>query len=70
MIVMTATTQSKSAMSRTVAPILQAQPGQVWETPEDVSRVAEQIRAGEAFLQVVAYPWGVEFEVFNQEGKV
>lgn len=34
---------------------------------DDVSEVAEKIRNGRAFLKVVAYPWGVEFDVCESE---
>lgn len=30
---------------------------------EDWDAVRERIRAGRAFLRVIEYPWGVEFEV-------
>jgi hypothetical protein len=36
---------------------------------EEVSSVSEQIASGQALLKVVAYPWGVEFDVFEAEGK-
>ena len=29
----------------------------------EAEAMAERIRSGEAILEVVAYPWGVEFEV-------
>ena len=35
---------------------------------EDVSSVSEEIGSGRAFLKVVAYPWGVEFDVCSKEG--
>jgi hypothetical protein len=66
MIVMSAT-QPKSLASRTVTSVLEVKPVQIGETSEDVSRIAEQIRAGQAFLEVVVYPWGVEFEVYRRE---
>jgi len=44
-------------------------PGPFGDTAEDVERIAQRIRAGQAFLKVVAYPWGVEFEVCSQEGE-
>ena len=28
-----------------------------------IDLIAEKIRSGEALLRVVAYPWGVEFDV-------
>ena len=68
MTVMTTTTKG-SPGSRTVASALQMRPVQIGETSDEVGRIAERIRAGEAFLKVVEYPWGVEFEVYCQEGE-
>jgi hypothetical protein len=67
---MTTTTQTKSFTASTVSSVLQAKPHQIGEIAEDVSQVAELIRSGRAFLKVVAYPWGVEFEVCGQEGEI
>ncbi|GEM_PF-5129132 len=30
---------------------------------DDIDAQREKIRSGQAFLKVVAYPWGLEFEV-------
>jgi hypothetical protein len=35
---------------------------------EDVDSIREKIVSGKAFLKVVAYPWGVEFDVCEAEG--
>jgi hypothetical protein len=50
-------------------------PASVWvakprhiDGAEDVSSVSEEIGSGRAFLKVVAYPWGVEFDVCSKEG--
>ena len=40
----------------------------IGEQDNDVSSAAERIKAGQAFLKVVAYPWGVEFDVCEKEG--
>jgi len=37
------------------------------ESLEDLNLIRERIAAGEAFLKVVEYPWGVEFEVCGAE---
>jgi len=66
MTVMTKTSQVRSTATRTLA--VDAKPSPLGETAEDVGRVARKIRAGQAFLKVVSYPWGVEFEVCSQEG--
>ncbi len=34
---------------------------------DDIDSVRERIRAGQAYLQVVEYPWGVEFDVCEME---
>ena len=65
MMVMTTKSQIRTMAAKTVA--VDAQPSSLGETAEDVGKVAQRIRAGQAFLKVVAYPWGVEFEVCDQE---
>lgn len=65
---MTTMSRPKHLTATAVPSVLQLKASQFGETPEDVSRIAERIRAGEAFLKVVAYPWGVEFEVCSKEG--
>jgi hypothetical protein len=68
MIVMTNTTRRFPA-PKTVPSVLHVKPLQIGEDPNEVSLAAERIRAGEAFLKVVEYPWGVEFEVCGREGE-
>jgi len=50
-------------------------PASVWvaklrhtDGADDVSSVSEEIGSGRPFLKVVAYPWGVEFDVCSKEG--
>jgi hypothetical protein len=62
---MPTTNQPKSATRTTE--VVQFRSSHIGETAEDVSRIAESIRSGQAFLKVVAYPWGVEFEVCEKE---
>jgi len=38
------------------------------DSSEDLDSIREKIRTGHAFLKVVEYPWGVEFDVVNVEG--
>jgi hypothetical protein len=43
-------------------------PKEVMTVPRDIASdeidlLSEKIRSGEAILRVVAYPWGVEFDV-------
>jgi hypothetical protein len=33
------------------------------EITDDIDSIREKIHSGRAFLRVVAYPWGVEFDV-------
>jgi hypothetical protein len=37
---------------------------------EDINSISEKIGSGRAFLKVVAYQWGVEFEICEAEGEV
>ena len=39
------------------------------EGPEDLEAVRRSIESGRAFLRVVEYPWGVEFDVSEVEGR-
>jgi hypothetical protein len=39
------------------------------ESPESPDSRSKKINAGQAFLRVVEYPWGVEFDVVNMEGR-
>jgi len=68
MIVMTPAIRTGSTMARTAASVVEVRSLPLGETAEDVSRVAQRIRAGQAFLKVVAYPWGVELDVCEKEG--
>lgn len=43
-----------------------AKPNQV-DGADDIGSISERIRSGRAFLKVVAYPWGVEFDVYDRE---
>ncbi len=44
-------------------------PKHVEDMGEDVSKLSEMISSGRTFLKVVAYPWGVEFDVCDWEGQ-
>jgi len=43
-------------------------PVSIEESMEDLDSIREKIRTGQAFLKVVQYPWGVEFDVCYVEG--
>ena len=36
------------------------------EVPGDMDSLRKRIRSGRAFLRVVEYPWGVEFDVCDR----
>jgi len=53
-----------------LASVRVARPLPVHDGTEDMDSVRQRIESGQAYLRVVAYPWGVEFdlaEVKNQE---
>jgi len=39
------------------------------EVPGDMDSLRRRIQSGQAYLRVVAYPWGVEFEVCDRGDK-
>jgi len=67
MVVMQKTTQTEYATAKVPASVWIAKPRHI-DGAEDVSSVSEEIGSGRAFLKVVAYPWGVEFDVCSKEG--
>jgi hypothetical protein len=67
MVVMKRTTQTEYATAKVPASVWIAKPRHI-DGAEDVSSVSEEIGSGRAFLKVVAYPWGVEFDVCSKEG--
>lgn len=62
--------QQERAATRNLASVRVARPVLVHDGTEDMDSVRQRIESGQAYLRVVAYPWGVEFdlaEVRNQE---
>ncbi len=58
----------QNATAKIPASVLVARPEHIEEMAEGaVDSLAERIRSGRAFLKVVAYPWGVEFDVCSAE---
>jgi len=53
--------------TRSPAPVSLTPPVSINENPENLDSIRERIRTGHAFLRVVEYPWGVEFDVVNVE---
>ena len=47
--------------------VLQAPPLRIEELPDSGDSLASRIESGKAFLRVVAYPWGVEFDVCESQ---
>jgi hypothetical protein len=69
MIVMTTTSQTRPTTARGAPSAAELESQSFDEIADDIGRIAERIRAGQAFLKVVAYPWGVEFEVCEEGGR-
>jgi len=61
--------QYKHASPQNLHPLSVARPVPIEESPEDLDSIRESIKTGRAFLRVVEYPWGVEFDVVNVEGR-
>jgi len=62
-------TQRAHANIQSPASVSLAQPVSIDESSEDLDSIREKIRKGQAYLKVVEYPWGVEFDVVNLEGR-
>jgi hypothetical protein len=60
--------QYQHANTRNLASVSVTRPVPIDESPEDLDLIREKIRTGRAFLKVVEYPWGIEFDVINVEG--
>jgi hypothetical protein len=46
-----------------------AKPSHLEDLSDQIGPVSKRLTSGEAFLKVVAYPWGVEFDVCDGEGE-
>ena len=55
--------QYEGAAARRLASVSVAGPVPIGEGHEDLDSLREKIMRGQAFLRVVEYPWGVEFDV-------
>jgi len=60
--------QYKHANTRSLVSVSVTRPVSIDESPEDLDSIRGKIRTGKAFLKVVEYPWGVEFDVIDVEG--
>jgi len=66
---MNKTSQSEFARAHVPASVWVAKPVPVDGMQEDIDSIRERIMSGQAFLKVVEYPWGVEFDVCSAEGR-
>lgn len=64
---MSKTIQTEFSTAKIPASVWVAKPRHVDEMEADVDSISERIGSGRAFLKVVAYPWGVEFDVCEAE---
>lgn len=64
---MSKTIQTEFATAKVPASVWVARPRHVEEMKDEVDSISERIGSGRAFLKVVAYPWGVEFDVCDVE---
>ncbi len=67
MVVMPRTTQAEYATAEVPESVWIAKPRHIEGVEDDMGSISEEIGSGRAFLKVVAYPWGVEFDVCSQE---
>ncbi len=67
---MSQTSRVEYATAKVPTQVWAARPRHIDEVEEDAASIAKEIRSGRAFLKVVAYPWGVEFDVCEREGEV
>ncbi|HYA56115.1 MAG TPA: hypothetical protein VED22_04875 [Nitrososphaerales archaeon] len=69
MVVREELSQYMRANTQSLASVSVARQAPIGESPEDLDAIRERIRRGQALLKVVEYPWGVEFDVVNVEGR-
>ena len=67
MVVMSQTARLERATGKVPASVWVAKPRHIDEVQDDARLISEKIRSGQAFLKVVAYPWGVEFDMCEAE---
>jgi hypothetical protein len=68
MVVMSRRTKLEYATAKVPAQVWVAKPRHMDGVEEDFASVSKEIASGRAFLKVIAYPWGVEFDVCSAEG--
>jgi hypothetical protein len=67
MIVMSKPTRLEYATAKVPASVWVAKPRHIDGVKDDMNSISKEIGSGRAFLKVVAYPWGVEFDVCSPE---
>ena len=60
--------QYQHANTRSLASVSVTRPVSINESTEDLDSIREKFRTGQAYLKVVEYPWGLEFDLINVEG--
>lgn len=59
--------QTEFATAKVPASVWVAKPLHVEEMGDEIKSLSTRPKSGQAFLKVVAYPWGVEFDVCDAE---
>jgi hypothetical protein len=60
--------QLQYATAKVPVSVWVAKPRHINGVKDDMNSISKEIGSGRAFLKVVAYPWGVEFDVCSPEG--
>ena len=68
MVVRNKMSHSEGTNSLTRASVWVASPVPIGRGLDDIDSIRQRIQEGRAFLKVVEYPWGVEFDVCDVEG--
>jgi hypothetical protein len=66
MVVMSRTRQLEYTTAKVPPSVWVAKPKHI-DGVGDMGAISEKVGSGRAFLKVVAYPWGVEFDVCSAE---
>ena len=67
MVVRNKMNQAEPARTHVPAAVWIARPVPIDQRSDDIDSVRERIREGQAYLKVVEYPWGVEFDICEME---
>jgi hypothetical protein len=61
--------QTEVSMAKAPSSAWSAKPVHIEDISDKIDSLPGKIGSGRAFLKVVAYPWGVEFDVFDTENE-